>query len=45
MHLPFDYPRINQFPEWFTVEPGRILQLVEVWTRARLVTQHLLFVM
>lgn len=19
-HLPFDYPRINQFPEWFTVE-------------------------
>ena len=22
LHLPFDYPRINQFPEWFTVEPG-----------------------
>lgn len=21
MHLPFDYPRINQFPEWFTIEP------------------------
>lgn len=21
MHLPFDYPRINQFPEWFTAEP------------------------
>jgi hypothetical protein len=21
MHLPLDYPRINQFPEWFTVEP------------------------
>lgn len=20
MHLPVDYPRINQFPEWFTVE-------------------------
>jgi hypothetical protein len=20
--LPLDYPRINQFPEWFTVEPG-----------------------
>ena len=20
MHLPFDYPRINQFPEWFTVD-------------------------
>ena len=23
MHLPMDYPRINQFPEWFTVEVGR----------------------
>ena len=22
MHLPLDYPRINQFPEWFTVETG-----------------------
>ena len=21
MRLPFDYPRINRFPEWFTVEP------------------------
>ena len=21
MHLPMDYPRINQFPEWFTVTP------------------------
>jgi len=21
MHLPLDYPRINQFPEWFTAEP------------------------
>jgi hypothetical protein len=20
MHLPMDYPRINQYPEWFTVE-------------------------
>jgi hypothetical protein len=20
LHLPFDWPRINQFPEWFTVE-------------------------
>lgn len=23
LHLPADYPRINQFPEWFTVEAGR----------------------
>jgi len=23
MHLPLDYARINQFPEWFTTEAGR----------------------
>jgi hypothetical protein len=23
MHLPFDWPRINQFQEWFTAEKGR----------------------
>ena len=23
LHLPLDYPRINQFPEWFTVEAGK----------------------
>ena len=23
MKLPIDWPRINQLPEWFTVEPGR----------------------
>jgi len=22
MHLPLDYTRINQFPEWFTVQAG-----------------------
>ena len=22
LHLPIDWPRINQFPEWFTVVPG-----------------------
>lgn len=22
LHLPIDYPRLNQFPEWFTVERG-----------------------
>jgi hypothetical protein len=21
LHMPADYPRLNQFPEWFTVEP------------------------
>jgi hypothetical protein len=23
LHLPADYPRINQFPEWFTIEASR----------------------
>lgn len=23
MHMPLDYPRINQFPEWFTVKRGK----------------------
>jgi hypothetical protein len=23
LHLPLDYPRINQFPEWYTVEAER----------------------
>jgi hypothetical protein len=22
-HMPLDYPRLNQFPEWFTVEAGK----------------------
>ena len=27
MRLPLDYPRINQFPEWFTVEAGKKYEL------------------
>ena len=23
MHMPIDWPRINQFPEWFTVQADR----------------------
>jgi hypothetical protein len=29
MKLPLDYPRINQFPEWFTVEAGVIYAVRE----------------
>ena len=28
MHLPFDWPRINQFPEYFTVEKGNRFRVV-----------------
>ncbi|WP_372948694.1 hypothetical protein [Mariniphaga sp.] len=28
LNLPIDYPRINQFPEWFTVEEGEEYALV-----------------
>jgi hypothetical protein len=24
MKLPLDWPRINQFPQWYTVEPGEM---------------------
>ena len=26
MHLPLDWPRINQFPEYFTVEKDKTIQ-------------------
>jgi len=26
--MPMDYPRLNQFPEWFTVEPGSSYHVV-----------------
>ncbi len=29
MRLPIDYPRINQFPEWFTAEPGRAYSILD----------------
>jgi hypothetical protein len=28
LNLPIDYPRINQFPEWFTAEEGKEYSLV-----------------
>ncbi len=27
LHLPLDYPRINQFAEWFTVDPRSLYQV------------------
>lgn len=29
LHLPVDYPRINQFPEWFTVEDQKNYKLTD----------------
>ncbi|RME95252.1 MAG: hypothetical protein D6766_03755 [Verrucomicrobia bacterium] len=34
LHLPVDYPRINQFPEWFTVEAARRYRLEPSGTTA-----------
>ena len=31
MHLPMDYPRINQFPEWFTVESNALYRVARGW--------------
>lgn len=33
MRLPLDYPRINQFPEWFTVEAGKKYEVLDVKSR------------
>ena len=30
MNLPIDWPRINQFPEWFTVESDKEYQLADL---------------
>ncbi len=30
MHLPLDYPRINQFPEWFTASDGARYEVRDV---------------
>ena len=39
MHLPLDYPRINQFPEWFTVNSAGRYDLTEIaGTREQQVT-------
>jgi hypothetical protein len=33
LHLPSDYPRINQFPEWFTVTNNRRYEVRDLMTR------------
>ncbi len=30
MHLPLDYPRINQFPEWFTAAEGTVFEVEDL---------------
>jgi hypothetical protein len=35
MHLPMDYPRINQFPEWFTVAAGKEYAVTDFGTGSR----------
>ncbi|MEQ8878394.1 MAG: hypothetical protein RLQ12_02125, partial [Cyclobacteriaceae bacterium] len=30
LNLPFDWPRINQFPEWFTPDPDSKYELINV---------------
>ena len=35
MHLPIDYPRINQFPEWFTVEAAQRYTITDVTSGKR----------
>jgi len=43
MYLPFDYPRINQFPEWFTAAATRDYELTVGDGPARTVKGHDLY--
>jgi hypothetical protein len=38
LRLPVNYPRLNEFPEWFTVEAGRDYQLAGARALAQAVT-------
>lgn len=33
MHLPFDWPRINQFPEYFTAEAGKNYSIISGFSK------------
>jgi hypothetical protein len=33
LHLPWDWPRINSFPEWYTVDATRAYRLADLRTR------------
>lgn len=35
MHLPIDYPRINQFPEWFTVSDQKNYKLINYSNKSK----------
>jgi hypothetical protein len=43
MYLPFDYPRINQFPEWFTAEATKDYEIKIGDAPARVVKGHDLY--
>jgi hypothetical protein len=34
LHLPLDWPRINQFPEWFTVEATKVYRITDSQSRS-----------
>jgi len=35
MKMPFDWPRINQFPEWFTVQDGRGYEVQDLTSNSK----------
>jgi hypothetical protein len=34
LNLPLDYPRINQFPEWYILDPGKDYRVTGVKSRS-----------
>jgi hypothetical protein len=37
-HMPMDYPRINSFPEWFTVDTNKNYQITEINNKEKILT-------
>lgn len=39
-NMPLDYPRINSFPEWFTVEANKKYKVTEIGGNTKIYTGH-----
>ncbi|MDP3001621.1 MAG: hypothetical protein Q8N38_00610, partial [Bacteroidales bacterium] len=35
LHLPIDYPRINQFPEWFTISSEKEYEFIDFYKKTK----------
>ena len=38
LNLPLNYPRLNEFPEWFTLQPGARYAVAEIGSAERILS-------